>query len=199
MIRTRNKTLVGAAAIAKVSLPGKKYAMTNDPSITAWGWAVVDPTDNSIIDCGCIKTVPQSKVLRTRKGDDRVRRVQEITFGLIQVVEKYHPALILSELPHGSQSAVAAVMIGIATGVMQTLGDCFKIPVEWFSEGDAKMAVVGARSVAKDTMVGFICELFQCDPWKKTKADNQAIADSLAVYYVGRQQSTSLKMLAVTN
>src|SRR5690606_21011796 len=132
-------------------------------------------------------------------GDDRVRRIQEIDTVLLEIIRKYKPALILSEQPHGSQSAVAAQMIGIVTGMLQSIGDALSIPVEWFSEGDAKMAVVGARSVAKDTMVGFICDLFECNPWKKTKWENQAIADSLAVFYVARQQSTSLKMLSVLN
>lgn len=171
--------------------------MTNDPSITAWGWAVVDPSDNSLVDIGAIKTEPVAGKLRIRKGDDRVRRVMEINRQLIKVIKKYKIALILSELPHGSQSAVAAVMIGMVTGQLQALGDAFDIPVEWFSEGDAKVAVSGKRSVPKDDMVKIVCSMFECDPWKKTKWENQAIADALAVYYVARQESTSLKMLAV--
>ena len=182
-----------------VVLPPKNLVLTNDPSITAWGWAVVDPSDNSVVDCGGIHTEPTSKMLRARKGDDRVRRVQEINFKLIQIIKKYNIALIVSELPHGSQSAVAAVMIGMVTGVMQTMGDCLNIPVEWFSEGDAKLSVSGKRSVPKDDMVTVMEGFFPEVAWKKTKWENQAIADSLAVYYVARQQSTSLKMLAVTN
>lgn len=172
--------------------------MTNDPSITAWGWAIVDPTDNTVIDCGGIHTQPTSKALRTRKGDDRVRRVQEINFKLLEVVKKYNVNLILSELPHGSQSAVAAVMIGMVTGMMQTIGDSLNIPVEWYSEGDAKLAACGKRSIEKDHMVAIMENLYPDTKWKKTKWENQAIADSLAVFYVARQQSTILKMLSQT-
>lgn len=177
--------------------PGKGYVLTNDPSITAWGWAIVDPSDNSIVDHGAIKTVPQAKKLRTRKGDDRVRRIQEINAELIRVIKKYSPSLLISELPHGSQSAVAATGIGIVTGVMQTIGDCLNIPVEWFSEGDAKMATLGRRSAEKDDMVIKICDLFKCKRWTGIAWRDEAVADSLAVYYVARQQSTALKMLAV--
>lgn len=178
----------------------KKLILTNDPSIVAWGWAVVDPVTNTVVECGGIKTEPESKKLRTRKGDDRVRRVTDINRQLIAVIKKYNIALILSELPHGSQSAVAALMIGIVTGIMQAIGDSLEIPVEWYSEGDAKVAVSGKRSVPKDDMVTIIDKLFDEKVlWKKTKWENQAIADALAVYYVARQQSTALKMLIVTN
>lgn len=198
MIR-RNKTGTTVEDVAEyLSRKDKKYVLTNDPSMTAWGWAVVRPSDNVVIDCGAIKTEPQSKALRTRKGDDRVRRVQEINFQLINIIKRYHIALIVSELPHGSQSAVAAIMIGITTGVLQAIGDCLEVPVEWFSEGDAKVAVSGHRSVPKDDMVQIMEGFFPDCPFKKTKWENQAIADSLAVYYVARQQSTALKMLAVT-
>lgn len=197
------QTWTDAAKVAKefhVALPpkGKKLIMTNDPSITGWGWAVVDPTDNSLVDVGAIKTEPNAKANRIRKGDDRVRRVSEINRGLLKVIKEHNISLIISELPHGSQSAVAAVMIGMVTGVMQAIGDALDIPVEWFSEGDAKVSISGKRSVPKDDMVRIVCTLFDCDPWKKTKWENQAIADALAVYYVARQESSSVKMLAVS-
>lgn len=197
MERRRKKQGVSVEAVQEYfDRQNKKYVMVNDPSITAWGWAIVDPKTNTVIDCGAIKTTPQSKQLRTRKGDDRVRRIQELNFKLLEVIGKYKPALILSELPHGSQSAVAAVMIGMVTGVMQTIGDCLKLPVEWYSEGDAKVAVSGRRSVEKDDMVMIMENVYPDTPWKKTKWENQAIADSLAVLYVARQQSAMLRMLS---
>jgi Holliday junction resolvasome RuvABC endonuclease subunit len=178
----------------------KKCILTNDPSITAWGWAVVEPKTGKVIECGAIKTEPSPAKLRARKGDDRVRRITDINRVLIEVIKKHNISLILSELPHGSQSAVAALMIGIVTGIMQAIGDSLSIPVEWYSEGDAKVAVCGKRSIPKDDMVDVIDKLFkERIIWKRTKWENQAIADSLAVYYVARQQSTALKMLIVTN
>lgn len=173
----------------------KNLIMTNDPSMTGWGWAVIDPKDNTVVDCGMIHTEPANKALRTRKGDDRVRRVQELTFELIRVIKKYHIALIVSELPHGSQSAVAAIMIGISTGVMQALGDALGVPVEWFSESDAKLAAANRRHVPKGHMVAIMENLYPDTQWKKTKLANEAIADSLAVFHVARRQSTILKHL----
>lgn len=180
----------------RTKLAYKNYVLTNDPSITAWGWAVLNAEDNTIVDCGAIKTTPQSKKARVRKGDDRVRRVQEINHKLIELIKKYKPVLLISELPHGSQSAVAAVMIGMVTAIVQTLGDSMNVPVEWFSESDSKLAVIGSRSAQKDEMVREVCKLFYCKPWKQTKWENEAIADALAVYFVAMKTSAMLKMAA---
>src|SRR6056297_3054439 len=98
--------------------------LTNDPSLTAWGWAIIDWQDN-VIQTGCIKTKPDYKKKRIRKGDDTVRRLSEISQKLIKLINHYNVQYILSELPHGSQNANAAVMIGATTGIVQTLADAF--------------------------------------------------------------------------
>lgn len=172
----------------------QQYILTNDPSMTAWGWAVVDPVGYMVIDSGAIKTEPGGKKLRIRKGDDRMRRVSEINAVLLRVIKQYNIGFIFSELPHGSQSASAAVMIGIVAGIIQTISDCLGIGVEWYSEGDAKRCVSGKRSVAKDEMVQIISKLYDVS-WKGVKWNDQAVADALAVFHVARQQSNVLKLM----
>lgn len=170
------------------------YILTNDPSMTAWGWAVLTP-QGKVVDCGAIKTTPSNKKLGIRKGDDRARRITEINSELLKIIEEYNIKLIISEQPHGSQSAVAAVMIGITAGIVQTIGDCLDIAVEWYSEGDAKKAISGKRSVDKDEMVVIVKRKFYNVRWRNTKWIDQAIADSLAVFYVANQQSALIKLL----
>ena len=48
----------------------KPTILTNDPSLTAWGWVVL--RGNAIVEAGCIKTESQAKKRRIRKGDDRI-------------------------------------------------------------------------------------------------------------------------------
>lgn len=187
---------LGTSASSPYSTVIERFVLTNDPSVTAWGWAVIDPKTNLIHASGAIKTTPSSKKLRIRKGDDRIRRIQIINTDLIQVIKNYNIRLILSEQPHGSQSAVAALMIGIVLAEMQTIGDCLNIPVEWFSESDAKLAATGSRSIEKDDMVKVAKKLFPSMSLTNVKWRDQAVADALAVYYVARQQSTSLKMIS---
>jgi len=167
--------------------------LTNDPSMTAWGWAVLDH-DANIIDCGCIKTAPEQKKRRIRKGDDTVRRVSEINQRLITLIKKYKIRYILSELPHGSQNAQAAVMIGIVTGVVQTLADVFEIGIEWYSEQDSKKAILGKKAATKLDMIEAVDRVYDV-PWTNTKYIDEAIADALAVHYVAVRQSPALKMM----
>ena len=166
--------------------------LTNDPSITGWGYAVLDAKDN-ILTTGCIKTEPQHKKRRIRKGDDTVRRVSEINQRLLQVIKHYKVSYLLTELPHGSQNASAAVMIGIVTGIMQTLSDTLKIGVEWYAEMDAKKCVLGKNSATKQEMINAIDKLYEV-PWKGTKYKDEAVADALAIHYTASQQSNVLQL-----
>jgi len=168
--------------------------LTNDPSITAWGWAVLS-LQGTVLAHGAIQTKPTDKKLRIRKGDDRVRRVSLIVNKLLILIDTYDVKFIVSELPHGSQSASAAVMIGVVTGIMQTIGDCLGIPVEWFSEADAKVATFGRTGMTKDDMVKKISTLYPGVEVRGVKWIDQAVADSLAVHYVAMQQSSVLRMM----
>jgi len=168
--------------------------LTNDPSMRAWGWSVLS-LQGRVIVSGGIQTSPTDKKLRIRKGDDLVRRVSLINNNLLSIIEIHNVKFIVSELPHGSQSASAAVMIGAVTGIMQTIGDCLDIPVEWFSEADAKAATFGRTGMTKDDMVKKISTLYPTVEVRGVKWIDQAVADSLAVHYVAMQQSSVLRMM----
>lgn len=167
--------------------------LTNDPSITAWGWTLLNGKGR-VVKIGCIKTESDVKRLRIRKGDDTVRRVSEINQRILEIVEHYKVNFLLSELPHGSQNAQAAVAIGLVTAIVQTISDCTGIPVEWYSEGDSKKAVLNKRSATKAEMIKAIDKLYDV-PWTRTKYIDEAVADSLAVHYVATKQSSMLKMM----
>lgn len=172
--------------------PNKKV-IAFDPSMTAWGYSVFD-AGGKIVDCGCIKTQPESKKRRIRKGDDTVRRVHELNLRLIEMLEGHNVALIVSEQPHGSQNASAAVMIGIVIGIVQTLSDSWDIPVEWYSEMDAKKRLLGKKAATKQDMVDRINSLYKV-PWYKVKYIDEAIADSIAIYHTALTESNIIKML----
>jgi len=163
--------------------------LTNDPSLTAWGWAIVQP-NGKILDVGCIKTEPRANKLRIRKGDDTCRRVHELNTELLRVIRKYNVDYILSELPHGSQTAAAAVMIGIVSGIAQTISDVLGIPIEWYSEGDAKKELLGKNAATKKEIIDAIYITFPNVPWTFIKYKDEAIADALAIFNVALHQST---------
>lgn len=171
-----------------------KTILTNDPSLTAWGWAIVD-WNGVIVAAGCLKTVPENKKQRIRKGDDNVRRVNEISLALVKIIKKYNVNYIVTELPHGSQNAAAATMIGIVLGILETISVTMDIGIEWYMEADSKKAVLGKTASTKQEMIKAISKLFPDTPWKGVGFRDEAIADAMAIYYVARQQSSTLKLL----
>ena len=167
--------------------------LTNDPSITAWGWAVIS-AKGTVVATGCIKTAPEQKKRRIRKSDDTSRRASEVIQKLLKIIRKYDVKYLLSESPHGSQNASAAVMIGLVTGITCTISECLELPIEFFSEGDSKKCTLGKLSATKGEMIDAIKALYEVD-WKGVKYMDEAIADAISVYHVACEQSPTIKML----
>jgi Holliday junction resolvasome RuvABC endonuclease subunit len=167
--------------------------ITNDPSMTAWGYSILTYS-NEILFVDCIKTEKLAKKLRIRVGDDDCRRIHEIGCILRDVINKYNVNFIIGELPGGgSKSSSAAKSLGQAKSILQSAATFLNISIEWFSEGDAKKAVLRKQSATKQEMIDAIDKLYDV-PWTGTKYKDEAIADSLAIYYVASQQSSILKM-----
>lgn len=169
--------------------------LTNDPSITAWGWAVVEFINGqpSILASGCIKTAPDYKKKRIRKSDDRVRRFEDIARELQRIYDKYNIDWVLSELPHGSQNASAAVMIGAVAGLISCYAVINELPIEWYSEGDAKKHLLNKRSASKNETIDCIIKHYGKGWFQDIKYKDEAVADALAVFHIAKDTSPSLK------
>lgn len=177
----------------RTNKPGNDFiVLTNDPSMTAWGWAVLNGK-GIVLEAGCIKTAPEQKKRRIRKSDDTARRASDLIRTLLDIIQKHDVKYILTESPHGSQNASAAVMIGLCTGIMQTMSDCLDIPIEYYSEGDSKKNLLGKLSAAKEETIKAIDQLYVV-PWRGIKYIDEAIADAIAVYHVACRQSTTIKL-----
>lgn len=170
----------------------KKTVLALDPSLTAFGWAVLQGA--TVLDAGCVKTETSGKKSRIRKTDDRMRRVSEINAVLCEKIRMYDVAYIVSELPHGSQSAVAAIAIGLVAGQVQGIADALEIGIEWFSEGDSKNHLLGKRSASKGETIAAVDKVYGV-PWAKANYINEAIADSISIYHVARHMSPTIKFL----
>lgn len=170
--------------------------MTNDPSFTHWGYAVIDENDQ-VITSGCVKTSPQAKKRRIRVGDDNVRRVNEIVYQLKTIIEKHNVVHILTELPHGSQSYKGATMIGRVEGIVETISVFTGIGVEWYSEGDVKKHLFGKSSVPKEMIQDEVRRQFggKMQGWTNTAANDEHVADALGVYLTAKTQSSMLKFI----
>lgn len=167
--------------------------LTNDPSMTAWGWAII--MNGVVIDNGCIKTTPDHKKKRIRKSDDTLRRISDINSVLLKIIEKYQVKFIVSEAPHGSQNAQAAIMVGMVAGILQTLADTLNIPIEWYSEMDSKKCLLGKKSASKNETIQAIKKIYPSLIFKNIKYQDEAVADAMSIYYTACKLSPTLKMM----
>lgn len=174
--------------------PKQMYVLAFDPSLTGWGWAVLDNI-GTVIDSGAIKTESEAKAKKIRKGDDRVRRVSEIAGVLLSLIDKWDPKHMVSELPHGSRQAAAAVGLGINVGVITTISIFRKIGIDWYSEADAKKAVSEKKITSKGQMVELIDKLYPSFHPIGIKYIDEAVADAIAVYHVSTMQSSTVQFL----
>lgn len=166
--------------------------LTNDPSFTAWGYAILT-FQGEILETGCISTKPVDKMLRIRKGDDRIRRTSELLTHIKGLINDWNVQLILSELPHGSQNAQAAIMLGIVSGVAQAASVFLDIPIEWYSENDAKKSLdLKKKVISKQDTINAIDRLFTVN-WSRVKYKDEAVADALAIYNAALHESAILK------
>jgi Holliday junction resolvasome RuvABC endonuclease subunit len=170
-----------------------------DPSIREFGISVIDSETDEILHAECVKTKSKHDELNLSKSKDRTRRVSVIVNRILQCVENYDLDLIVSELPGGSQSASAAECLGIVKGLVQTFSDCYEIPLVWISEIKSKKTMLGKRSADKIEMVNEVNsridsvpvsgEAKDGAPWTGIKYRDQAIADSIGVYFASKKHS----------
>ena len=127
-----------------------------------------------------------------RHCQPRQHGISEINHVLKKIIEGYNVNYIISELPHGSQNASAARMIGMVAGICQTISDWTDIAIDWYSEGDAKKALLGKISATKKEIQTAVDAVYDVK-WTGIKYKDEAIADALAIHFVAMEQSAVLK------
>jgi Holliday junction resolvasome RuvABC endonuclease subunit len=190
-----DKTAAGILGMARAvdeQRDRKPRILACDPSFTAWGWAVLE--GHQIISTGCIRTQPEAKKRRIREGDDRARRTRDLIQELNKIIQYHNVTFIVAELPHGSQNAKAAIMMGIVVGILEGFNVLRNISLEWYSENDAKKALFGRISASKAEVIRSISELYDV-PWKGIKYHDEAVADALAIYYAAECNSPTIKYM----
>lgn len=94
-----------------------------DPSMTAFGWAVIALTPDGpvLIAAGVIETKPTPGPKRKKLGlsvaEDDARRARFLRRELAAIIHAHSPALVAVEAGFGSQTAKAAKLLGAAQAV----------------------------------------------------------------------------------
>ena len=173
-----------------------------DPAFTNWGtaWDTIntETLEIKILKLHLTTTSPEKKA-KVRKSSDRLLRAQILSNHLKEACVKQQ--VIFSEIPTGSQSAVAAMGLGIAVGVLSSA----PIPVIQVTPNDTKMCAVGKRTASKNEMINWAYEKYPDVNWitKRRKGvlqltnANEHLADAIAVIYAGIQSDQFKQLLQV--
>ena len=162
-----------------------------DPSFRAFGWALIDETNNTVLKCGKIsvdknatKTIYKSKIL-TNYMNDQVM-IKKITITLNQLIKENNIKLIYTEIPIGSRSARAAECLAMVKSLVvgvATLNNCFINPL---APGTIKSNLTKNSQATKEeiyqevikklpSLAGFFVQ-------KVSKDTKYAISDAVAAY-----------------
>ncbi len=168
-----------------------------DPAFTNWGIAIatIEIATGTITPSHLqlITTTPARNVL---KATDRLRRAQYIKTQLLDLVQ-IKPQVIFSEIPTGSQSAVAAFGLGITTGLLASMST----PIIQILPHETKLATGLTKNASKDAMIKWATTLYPSLNWPTSgttvlkKAEH--LADALAVIHAGVKSDQFKQLLTL--
>lgn len=143
------------------------------------GWAVMDK--GKIVDWGTIMTKKEQRK-NVRVSDAYAAECAMLSSELINLIKTYKPKGILGELPNGSQNAKAAKLLGGAVATVAAIATGFNLPLEWISEGDSKLAALGARKGIKDDAMNWARNKYPQIDFGDVKTQFEHVADALMAY-----------------
>lgn len=143
------------------------------------GWAVFQ--NGKPVAYGTLKTEKDARKT-VKASDDRASRAAVLAEGLKYIIGQYGPQGIVGELPSGSQNAVAAYLMAMASGVVVGVASANGLPCEWISEGDSKKAALGKRTATKEEMMDWCRGAWGEVEFPKIKSHFEHVADACAAY-----------------
>jgi Holliday junction resolvasome RuvABC endonuclease subunit len=141
----------------------------------------------AIIDMKLISTEKGSDTKQVRKSSDNLRRAQEQAT-VLREWEKWAD-IVMSEIPHGSQSASAMFSYGVCIGLLAWVSR----PLIQISATETKKAAVGRSTATKREMIEWAEGLYPSAPWLRVRGnanghiidDNEHLADAIGVIHAG--------------
>jgi Holliday junction resolvasome RuvABC endonuclease subunit len=167
-----------------------------DPSLRNTGFAKAEfnthTGDWQVIKVGLVETEKQSgKSIRVNSDD--LRCGSEIVRAMHDWIADCH--VVVAEIPSGGQSAAAAKGLGLATGILSTIGcvGVFKGSLIQVMPAEVKLAAIGAKNASKDEMIEWAQKRWPDVEWKMTKRGgvmvptlkNEHIADACGAIAAG--------------
>jgi crossover junction endodeoxyribonuclease RuvC len=162
----------------------KRKILALDPSLRAFGWAVVEVTKKgkTLKGCGCIQT---DTIKASLKTDSDTARLATIASVLQEVILKYKPELIVFENPVGSKSSRANQALSFVKGLVISAAIFSKLPYYTIRAKTAKKGTTGETNADKGQVMETVIVEFPefevlTDKWSKVK--KYAASDAAAVF-----------------
>lgn len=144
-----------------------------DPGTAATGYGVVRRVDGPrravLVECG---------VIRTRPRDPLAARLQEIYNGVVELIERHRPSVLVVEDVFYARNVRTTVVLGHARGVILLAGARAGIAVHEFPPAAIKKAVVGTGGASKQQVQFMVMRLLRLKsvPHPSDAADGVAAA-----------------------
>jgi Holliday junction resolvasome RuvABC endonuclease subunit len=157
-----------------------------DPSLNSWG--MVRATVNlSTLEVGVVDLLLVETDKRAgktvRSSSDDLRRAGELRHAFHRFCQG--AAIVIAEVPSGTQSARGAMSNGICLGVLASS----PLPIIEVSPLETKLATVGRKTATKADMIGWATNLYPAAPWLMSRgrliAKNEHLADAVAIVHAG--------------
>jgi crossover junction endodeoxyribonuclease RuvC len=126
-----------------------------DPGTATTGYGVVrggEPGGPTLIECGVIRTSPQSTLSR---------RVMEIFDGLRDVIDRNAPDAMAVESVFFAKNARTTLVLGHARGVVLLAGERAGLTVHEYAPKLVKKTVVGTGSATKQQVQAMVARLLR--------------------------------------
>lgn len=174
-------------------------------------------------EVGLIKTEKSPKKKGMRVADDNILRITHMTQEFVKFYEdnvgEENEVIVFAESPTGgSKSATASRAMGIAIAIPAVIFEMLKLPVEYITPREVKVAVTGKPNASKDEIMEKVAkavgEVVQyavnsksgtkynnkynvCD--KKFGKDFEHIADSIGAVMHGKKHSQMYRIFISQN
>jgi Holliday junction resolvasome RuvABC endonuclease subunit len=151
-----------------------------DVGFAKMGWCVFD--NGEPIAFGIIKTAKSGKK-NVRVADDRAYMAGYLAAELKRVICDHKVCGCVGELPSGgAKSAKAMAYMAAGIAVASSVLSVLKIPVEWTTPTEGKMALCGKRNASKVEMMDAVRKEYPHILWPKVKAKFEDVADAVGAY-----------------
>lgn len=128
-----------------------KLYVACDPSITAWGFALLGVEKG--VFTSCVRTAKDPAKKHQYVADQDAERAREIFTKLYQGIKPFKMTgdtiYLISEAPAGSQNSRASKLLGICLGLLIGLESYVSEPLIFLTAGEVRKSLCGVKNASK--------------------------------------------------